>query len=83
MIPLPQNHYRGHKMYKERAPIFASGGPKLKISPIEAMELMVDTTQQNDMMDARWTFFHIPVSLSGAEECPPCPRCFAQWLCES
>jgi hypothetical protein len=80
-VPLPQNHYRGDKLYNERAPVFASGGSKLRISPHEVFELGVDAAKQNDMMDARWTYFHHPASLQVCADCAPCARCFAMWLC--
>ena len=80
-IPLPQNHYRGDKLYNERAPVFASGGSKLRISPHEVFALGVDAAKQNDMMDARWKYFYHPASLQVCTDCAPCARCFATWLC--
>jgi hypothetical protein len=81
-VPLPQNHYRGDRTYNERAPVFASAGSKLRISPQEAAMLLLDGSRQNEMMDARWNYFHMPASMQDGVECLPCARCFAEWLGE-
>ena len=54
----------------------------LRISPDEVFELGVDAAKQNDMMDARWKYFHHPASLQVCADCAPCARCFAKWLCD-
>ena len=81
MVPLPQNHFMGNKLYDEKAPIFASSGSKLRISRKEAESLQVDPDKQNDMMDTRWVYFRHTVSMDAGDAIPPCPRCFSEWLC--
>ena len=83
-VPLPRNTHAKDKWYSERAPIFISSGSKFRIPEAEARRLQVDPEEQNRMMDARFQSFHFPRSLTKWEkvECPPCPRCFAAWLCQ-
>jgi len=82
-IPMPQNHYKGSKDYTEKAPILATAGSKLRIPLKEALETSVDPTEQNEMMDSRWTYFRHTHSFRKADKrtgVPPCPHCVAKWL---
>ena len=84
-VPVPQNGaHKGDRVYKERAPVFASAGSKLRIPAEEAARLRLDASRQNDMVDERWTYFHHAVSLPKAalvESVPPCPKCWCSWVC--
>ena len=75
-IPLPQNVNKGDKLYRERAPVFASSGGKLRIPLEEAIRMRVNPDRQNDMMDARWRYFCHTVSLpeDQSKKCEPCGR---------
>eukprot|EP00973_Karenia_brevis_P036865 5079268-Karenia_brevis.AAC.1 len=81
-VPLPRNRFDEDKMYDERAPVFVSSGAKFVISQAEAQELCVNPYEQNDMMDARFRFFHFPCTLTKAQkkEVKACHRCFAEWI---
>ena len=79
-VPRPQNTFKGNQLYNERAPVFISAGDKLRISPQEAFLMQVDPTQQNEMMDARFTFFKFPTAIPNGTVCQPCGKCFADWL---
>ena len=81
MVPLPQNHFMGNKLYEEKAPIFASSGAKLRMSRKEAEVLHIDPDRQNDMMDTRWVYFRHSVSMDACDAIPTCTRCFSEWLC--
>lgn len=45
--------------------------------------MQVDPYDQNEMMDARFTYFHFPCSLPKKDRrvVSPCPKCFARWVC--
>ena len=81
-VPMPQNKHSGNRDYTEKAPVFISSGGKLRISKAEALELEVCETEQNNMMDARFRYFHFPVTLKADEKVAvlSCRRCFADWL---
>ena len=80
--PMPQNHHKGPKEYVDRAPVFATGGDRLRIPLREALELGVDPSVQNEMMDKRWVYFHFTHSFDGSnrESVPPWAHCFAKWV---
>jgi hypothetical protein len=84
-VPMPQNHHKGPKDYTDAAPVFATGGDKLRIPLREALEQMVDPAVQNDMMDKRWVYFRFLHTFDGAERksVRPCPHCFSKWLTET
>ena len=63
-VPMPRNLYKEDREYSEQAPIFISSGSKFQIPGKEAQELSLDPYEQNEMMDARFRFFHFPCSLS-------------------
>ena len=81
-VPMPQNHHKGPLDYTDRAPVFATGGGKLRIPLREALELGLDPNVQNDMMDKRWVYFQFTKSFDGDQRraVKPCGRCFAQWV---
>ena len=81
-VPLAQNHHKGDRLYKDRAPLFASSGGKLRIPLEEAVRMQVNPERQNDMMDARWRYFHHSVSMppDPQKNVAPCARCFSRWL---
>lgn len=81
-VPMPQNAHVGDKEYMEKAPLFASSGGKLRISPKEAAELRVPEATQNDMMDERWVYFHHSATLQNVDDTiPSCPACWCRWCC--
>ena len=82
--PLPRNMHKEDVLYTEAAGSFASAGQKLRIPLKEAWAAEVDPAAQNEMMDARWRYFHFPVSLDKGVrvDISPCPKCFATWLVE-
>ena len=81
-VPLPQNRHEGDRTYKERAPVIATSGDKLRIPAEEAQRLKVDPEKQNDMMDERFRYFHFPRTFRKDDvvEVDPCARCCADWL---
>ena len=80
-VPLPQNHHKGDGLYTEAAPIVASSSSKLRIDRA-FLDAGLDPDRQDAMMDTRWVYFHMPVSMPADIEAPtPCARCFATWLC--
>ena len=81
-VPQAQNHYKGDALYSERAPLFASSGSKLRIALEEAVRMQVNPERQNDMMDARWRYFHHSVSMDPDPQktAEPCAKCFCHWL---
>ena len=83
-VPLPRNAFMKDKLYVDKAPVFISSVSKFRIPEEEARRLQVDAEEQNRMMDARFQSFHFPRSLTKREkvECPACPRCFGEWLCQ-
>ena len=44
--------------------------------------MQVNPERQNDMMDARWRYFHHSVSMAPGPQntADPCARCFCRWL---
>jgi hypothetical protein len=81
-VPMPQNHHKGNKKYCERAPVFATGGEKLRIPVEEAYKQRVCPQKQNDMMDARWHFLKFRHTFDEAtnQKVAPCGACFSKWL---
>ena len=81
-VPLPQNKHDGDKEYVDKAPVFITAGSKFRIPRKEAETLQVSEDVQNDMMDARFSYYYFPRTLLAHQkvEVPPCPRCFASWL---
>jgi len=81
-VPMPQNHHRGPKDYVDRAPVFATGGERLRIPLREALDLGVDPSVQNDMMNKRWVYFTFTQRFDGSERqsVKPCGHCFAKWV---
>jgi hypothetical protein len=84
-VPMPQNQCKGPKDYTDAAPIFATGGEKLRIPLREALELGLDPVRQNDMMDATWRYFQFSHAYTKETRVlvKPCGQCFARWLCQS
>ena len=82
-VPMPRNSFKEDKEYSGKAPMFLSSGAKFAIPDKEAKELQLDPYDQNEMMDARFTFFHFPCTLpkAGRRDVSPCPKCFAKWVC--
>ena len=81
-VPMPQNHHKGSLDYEDKAPVFATGGEKLRIPLREALENAMDPQKQNDMMDVRWHYFQLLHSFLGdaRRPCPACGCCFSKWL---
>ena len=81
-VPVPQNKNDGEPMYKEKAPVFITAGSKFRICPEEARKLELNAREQNEMMDARFNYFHFPCSLSKKKKVKvkTCKKCFALWL---
>jgi hypothetical protein len=69
--------------YDERAPVFVTAGAKFRIPAAEAELLQVNSTEQNDMMDARFQYFFFPRTLTAREkvDVPSCASCFSKWVC--
>ena len=84
-MPLPRNRFMEDREYSERAPVFISAGSKFAISAKEADELHVKAYEQDDMMEARFRFFHFPCTLTKYQnrEVAPCAACFARWVMEA
>ena len=84
-VPFPRNMHGKDEEYSERAPIFISTGAKFSMPDIEAQRLRVNVADQNEMMGARFRFFHFPRSLAEHEKkvTPTCAACFARWLQEA
>ena len=78
-----QNQHRGPLDYEDQATVFATGGERLKIPLKEALELGVDPTVQNDMMDKRWKYFRFTHTFNGAarRKVKACGCCYGKWLC--
>ena len=82
LVPLPQGKFTGHRLYNEKAGVFATAGQKLRISAAAAQEAGVDPTSQNEMMDERFRYFLMPRKLLKSEvvQMDPCTRCSAEWV---